>query len=94
MISPSPASTHLQAHEDVVLLHGTRQRTLPGYRTCGTRAYLLISDRELALRLLVGVCERLEFLDGFILHDFDAEFDVAFGVLVTGLGRSVSEGLL
>jgi hypothetical protein len=49
------------------------------------KTYLLITNSELALRLLVLVGERFESLDRLRLQDLDAEFDVAFGVLVAGL---------
>lgn len=48
-------------------------------------AYLLITNSELALGLLVLVGESFELLDGLRLQDLDAEFDVALGVLVAGL---------
>jgi hypothetical protein len=47
--------------------------------------YLLIPNSKLALGLLVLVCKSLELLDGFGLQDFDAELNVAFGVLMSGL---------
>ena len=47
--------------------------------------YLLITNGELALGLLVLVGESFELLDGLRLQDLDAEFDVALGVLVAGL---------
>jgi hypothetical protein len=59
--------------------HGVVNRYIP------YEAYLLITDRELALRLLVLIGESLEFLDRLRLQDLDAEFDVALGVLVARL---------
>lgn len=50
--------------------------------------YLLITDSELALSLLVLIGESLEFLDGLRLQDLDAEFDIALRVLVTWLWSS------
>lgn len=47
--------------------------------------YLLIANSEFSLRLLVLVGESFEFLDRLRLQDFDAELDVALGVLVAGL---------
>lgn len=47
--------------------------------------YLLIANRELALCLLVRICEGLQFLDGLRLRYRKAELDVAFGVLVSRL---------
>lgn len=49
---------------------------------------LLISNCELALRLLVLLGELLERFDGFGLQDFDSEFDIASGVFVARLERS------
>lgn len=46
---------------------------------------LLVTNSELALRLLVLVGESFEFPDGLRLQDLDAELDVALGVLVAGL---------
>ena len=48
-------------------------------------AYLLVTNSELALRLLVLVGESFELLDGLRLQDLDAKLDVALGVFVAGL---------
>jgi hypothetical protein len=59
------------------------------------KAYLLITNSELALGLLVLVGESFELLDGLRLQDLDAEFDIALGVLVTGLQTLlVSPGII
>lgn len=47
--------------------------------------YLLIANRELALRLLIRIREGLQFLDGLGLRYRKAELDVALGVLVSRL---------
>jgi hypothetical protein len=47
--------------------------------------YLLITNSELALGLLVLIGESFELLDGLRLQHLDAEFDVALGVLMAGL---------
>jgi hypothetical protein len=47
--------------------------------------YLLITNGELALGLLVLVGESLELLNGLRLQDLDSEFDVALGVFVARL---------
>lgn len=51
----------------------------------GRMYYLLITNRELALGLLVRIGESLKFLDRLRLQDLDAELDVAFRVFVAGL---------
>ena len=51
---------------------------------------LLVADGEFALRLLVVVREVLQFPDGLSLQYRRGEFDVGFGVLVTGLVPTVS----
>ena len=50
---------------------------------------LLISNRKLALRLLVVVGKRIQGLDGLALQDRQPELDVGLGVLVSGLAGSV-----
>lgn len=47
--------------------------------------YLLITNSELALGLLIRIGESLEFLDGLRLQNLDAELDIALGVLVARL---------
>ena len=54
-----------------------------------TANYLLISDRELPLRLLVVLREGLQLLGSLILQNRDAELDIGFRVLVAGLHKSV-----
>jgi len=51
-------------------------------------AYLLITNREFALGLLVLIGESLEFLHGLRLQDLDTKPDVALCVLVTRLWLS------
>jgi hypothetical protein len=59
------------------------------------KAYLLITNSELALCLLVLIGESFELFDRLRLQDLDAEFDIALGVLVTGLQTlSVSPGMI
>lgn len=48
-------------------------------------SYLLISNRKLALRLLVVLRERLQLLDWFRLRHRHAELDVLFRIFVAGL---------
>lgn len=61
-----------------------QQGDFDGSNLCET--YLLITNSELALRLLVLVGKSFELLDRLRLQDLDAEFDVALGVFVAGLG--------
>ena len=61
--------------------HGSAN-SWPSYKT-----YLLVTNSELALRLLVLIDESFKLLDGLRLQDLDAKLDVAFGVLVAGLGN-------
>ena len=49
--------------------------------------YLLITNREFALRLLVVLGKNVEGLDGLALENRQGELDVGFGVLVAGLPR-------
>ena len=78
------AITHIKSHENIVLLQSIGQRGHSN-RSNPPRTYLLITNSELALRLLVLTGESFELLDGLRLQDLDAKFDVALGVLVTGL---------
>ena len=48
-------------------------------------SYLLVADRELALGLLVLLCEGLQLFHRLALQDRYAELDVRLGVLVAGL---------
>ena len=59
--------------------HGSAN-SWPSYKT-----YLLVTNSELALRLLVLIGESFKLLDGLRLQDLDAEFDISLGVLVTRL---------
>lgn len=52
---------------------------------------LLVTNGELALSLLVGIGESLKLLDGFALHDLNAELDVALGVLVARLYQTCQQ---
>lgn len=62
------------------------EKSFPTYfKTHEDIVLLLVADRELALRLLVGCRKGLELLDRFILDDFDAKLHVAFCVLMAGL---------
>lgn len=54
-------------------------------KTHGLNTYLFVTDCELSLSLLIGICERLELLNGVGLDNFDTKLDVSFGVLVTRL---------
>lgn len=48
-------------------------------------SYLLVSNGEFALCLLIRIRERLKLLHSIRLQDLDAELDVAFGVFMAGL---------
>jgi len=53
--------------------------------------YLLVTNGEFALGLLIGIGESLELLDRLRLRDFNSKFDVALGILVARLdGRSTA----
>lgn len=47
--------------------------------------YLLIPNRELALRLFVVLRKGLKLLDWFRLRNRHAKLDVLFGILMSGL---------
>jgi hypothetical protein len=79
--------TYIKSHENIVFL--PYSSVAIHIQVIPVATYLLITNSELALRLLVLVGESLELLDRLRLQDLDAEFDVALGVLVAGL-----EGLL
>lgn len=76
--------TYVESHEDIVFLIGGLAFVLD-YIVSPT--YLLVTNSELALSLLVGVREGLQLLDGLRLQDLDAELDVALGVFMAGLRK-------
>lgn len=47
--------------------------------------YLLMPNRELALRLFVVLRKGLKLLDWFRLRNRHAKLDILFGILVSGL---------
>jgi hypothetical protein len=47
--------------------------------------YLLVSDGESTLRLLIAVCECLELFDGIVLQDCRAKLHIAFRIFVARL---------
>jgi hypothetical protein len=78
----SIGGTYVESHEDVVKLivvscciNTSRHLEI----------YLLITNGEFALGLLVGVGKSLELLDGLALQNLDAKLDVALGVLMARL---------
>lgn len=54
--------------------------------------HLFLANGEFALRLLVVLGVRLQLLDGLVLEDRDAKFDVGLGIFVTGLSLSSVPG--
>jgi hypothetical protein len=76
--------THIKSHENIVFLYIGSAWCRRHFESV-QNTYLLITNSELALRLLVLVGESLELLDGLRLQDLDAELDVALGVLVARL---------
>lgn len=76
--------TYIDAHEHIVELKVCQSRPKMYLRSS---SYLLVTDGEFPLCLLVLLRKCLELLDGLCLRDRNAELDIGLGILMTGLER-------